>query len=124
MNAVSRSSRRLKTDNQKGRNLVTSIRPHVIIEGPDGAGKTTLAEHLVKHHGYRYHHEGKPEHVDMLVRYAEVFLEQTASGQPVVFDRLHLGELVYGNILRGKDRMHGSYGLELLELLFQAKGVA
>ena len=39
----------------------------VVLEGPDGGGKTALANELVRH-GYTYHHEGPPpKNVDPLV---------------------------------------------------------
>lgn len=99
-----------------------SIKPHIILEGPDGAGKTTLAEQL-KGKGYWYHHEKQPTETNMLVKYASTFLNTTRHREmPVVFDRLHVGELVYGPIMRGNDRMFGIQGLELLELLLKAKG--
>lgn len=56
------------------------------------------------------------------MEYARSFLEHTQGGDPVVFDRLHVGEVVYGRIIRGKDRVGGDRGLQLLEMLFNAKG--
>lgn len=78
---------------------------HVIIEGPDGAGKTTLAKRLCKENRWRYHHEGPPPtftdgrpHL-LLHHYAGLLLN---AKDFTVFDRFHLGELVYGPILRGQ----------------------
>jgi hypothetical protein len=100
-----------------------SIRPHIVLEGPDGSGKTTLAQYLVKNWGYRYVHQGQPTHENMLVEYARIFLEEiTQDLRPVVFDRLHVGELVYGPLFRGRDRMFGLRGLKLLNMLLVAKG--
>jgi len=76
---------------------------HVILEGPDGAGKTTLAEFL-RQRGYAYRHEGPPpgDGGSLLDYYTRRLLEAEA---PTVFDRLHVGEVVYGPLLRGQSRL-------------------
>lgn len=71
---------------------------HFIIEGPDGAGKTTYSKVICEKFGLEYHHEGPPPTgVDIFRHYLRL-LERP---QPTCFDRLHLGELVYGPVLRG-----------------------
>lgn len=72
---------------------------HFIIEGPDGAGKTTYSRKLCEQFGLAYHHEGPPPaDVDIFKHYK--FLLETKI--PTCFDRLHLGEMIYGPLLRGK----------------------
>lgn len=72
----------------------------VVIEGPDGAGKTTLANSL---RPSTYHHEGPPPDVpDLLTYYKAAVLEYAYSPGTHVFDRLAMGELVYGPIARGR----------------------
>jgi hypothetical protein len=84
---------------------------HVILEGPDGAGKTTLARQLCDTYGYGYHHEGPPpEDVAAVEHYGGLL---TGALSLTVFDRLHLGELVYGPLLRGRCRLN-THDLEVL----------
>jgi len=74
---------------------------HVIIEGPDGAGKTTLAQQFVKS-GLKYHHEGPPPAGCSVFDHYMSFLDRCdAAGVGMVLDRFHIGEIVYGSILRG-----------------------
>lgn len=74
----------------------------VIIEGPDGAGKTQLARHLAEEYHLHYHHEGPPPAgADVFKHYADLL--DGALERPTVFDRFALGERVYGPVLRGKD---------------------
>ena len=75
---------------------------HVIIEGPDGAGKTSLARFICHRHTMAYHHEGPPPDGSALHHYAGLLMNTT---KPTVFDRLHLGELVYGPLLRGDSKL-------------------
>lgn len=92
---------------------------HVIIEGPDGSGKTTLSTMLCKEQGMGYHHEGPPPPgVDLLHYYAGLLVN---APQPTVFDRLHLGEVVYGSILRGGSRL-APYHIRLMNRLIAATG--
>lgn len=70
----------------------------VILEGPDGSGKTTLAEALGRV-GYEYDHCGAPE--KLAVDYYKDALRR--HGGPVVIDRWHAGSYVYGTAFRGMD---------------------
>lgn len=77
----------------------------LILEGPDGAGKTYLARQLIQRFNLEYRHEGPPpvtarDGPDALLRHYGLQLD-AARGQNVVFDRLFLGETIYGPILRG-----------------------
>ncbi len=72
---------------------------NIIIEGPDGAGKTTLAKGFKE---YEYHHEGPPSLGYNLLQYYTNLLEQADN---TIFDRHALSELVYGPLLRGGSRV-------------------
>jgi hypothetical protein len=71
----------------------------IILEGVDCAGKTTLARELEKC-GYEYIHNGPPHSDDMAGCYLAQLVH--ASLHPTVFDRFHLGEIVYGPLLRNQ----------------------
>lgn len=95
----------------------------VILEGPDGGGKTTLANYLVAHHSLHYHHEGvSPANVPPLVHYGDTLEGWRRSGARVVADRFALGERVYGPLLRGVDRF-GDDGWCVFNRLLRACGV-
>lgn len=75
----------------------------VIVEGPDGAGKTTLARALSQHYGLSYQHEGPPPNdVDLLGYYSQKL--DRVRGKNVIFDRFAMGQLVYGPMLRNDER--------------------
>lgn len=95
--------------------------PIIILEGADGTGKTTLARLLETQYGFRYHHEGPPpKGVDLLRYYAHIFYTACKETQPVVFDRLHVGEAVYGPLLRGSS--YGTAEIKLMNRLILAAG--
>lgn len=76
--------------------------PVVVLEGCDGAGKTTIAQHLEHHFGYTIvHSPPTPADVDLVTRYTSLV---TAPGR-IVLDRSFVSELVYGPILRGRSRI-------------------
>ncbi len=91
-----------------------------IFEGPDGSGKTTLAKDLQRQ-GWHYHHEGPPPTVcpSLIEHYAQLLLN---APERTVFDRLFLGEVIYGPILRGYDRIGGQVGVDMLNQLVWAMG--
>lgn len=95
----------------------------VIIEGPDGAGKTSLAKDLAIFYGLEYHHEGPPPlGCNVLLHYgAQLQRARERGGRGVVFDRFALGERVYGPILRGQDQL-GDEGWRQIRRLITAAG--
>ena len=95
----------------------------VILEGPDGGGKTTLARRLVEEHGFIYKHEGPPPPgVDLMEYYKTSLYAAIKDYRNTVFDRHYLGETIYGPIARGVDRV-GREGLKLFERLHDSRDV-
>jgi hypothetical protein len=93
----------------------------VILEGPDGGGKTTLAKHLQEHHGFQYVHTGPPESDKVLEAYGKTLYDASRSSGNFVIDRLHVGERIYGPALRDQDRL-GRTGEVLIHRLISAYG--
>lgn len=83
----------------------------IVLEGPDGVGKTTLADAIESVHGgdvIRMRSGPPPDDQDTAVHYATKIREMISmadSGCAVICDRLHIGELVYGPLLRGGSRI-------------------
>lgn len=96
----------------------------VILDGPDGAGKTTIANNL-QEAGFRYLHNGLyPDDTgeQLLKRYTAQIVACIQSGDNYVIDRCYLSEYVYGNVKRDNDRL-GLHGRTLLRRLCQMSGV-
>jgi thymidylate kinase len=76
-----------------------------MLEGCDGAGKTTLAAALEARHGYAIVHATlSPQGTDLFAKYRAAL----ARHGPLVLDRSFVSELVYGPLERGRSRL--TYG--------------
>ncbi|MFC9913959.1 hypothetical protein [Streptomyces sp. NPDC127197] len=74
----------------------------VVIEGCDGAGKSTLATHLAREYGFTVVHCPRtPDSVGLPQRYQELL----ARPGHLVLDRSFLSELAYGPLYRGGSRI-------------------
>ena len=83
----------------------------IVLEGPDGAGKTTVAQAISELCPGLYESLrcGPPSpDVEPFDQYSAVLdraEELDHGGKVVVIDRLHVGELVYGRVLRKRSRL-------------------
>lgn len=72
----------------------------IILEGPEGAGKTTLASMLADMLSFPYIHRSKPKDEKEKQEMYESYLQAVYSGQNAIFDRCWYSEIVYGRIMR------------------------
>jgi thymidylate kinase len=72
----------------------------IILEGPDGAGKTTLASTLCEHLGATYIHNGLHEY-PFFEYMQQIMFAMEEDQLPVVWDRFWLSNLVYSPIMGG-----------------------
>lgn len=95
----------------------------IVLEGPDCSGKSTLAKQLATFHGFEYRHIGKPRpNEDVFRTYTLELWRALKSPNPVVFDRLYLGETIYGPIMRGQSLL-SPMQQRLIERLMMANDV-
>ncbi len=97
-----------------------------IFEGPDGAGKSTLAQWFAKATGARYvHFSALPRVSTSLGRvYVEAMMPALLGYQDVVFDRSWLSEVPYGQAFReGADRLGDPSRAMLDRLALRCGGV-
>lgn len=108
----------------EGRFLQEEAAMIILLEGPDGAGKSSLASALALRLGpeCRIVHTGPPKPGEVaMVSYSRAVREACGRGGYTVFDRLHVGELVYGPILRGGSQLTTRQASDLC-LAIQAVG--
>lgn len=91
-----------------------------VLEGPDGAGKSTLARRLSETYGMEIWKKGPPSG-DFMSEYVLPLMQIQRTHKDVVLDRWHVGELTYGPLLRGKSMM--TYGqAAYVELVLRTLG--
>lgn len=104
----------------------------VIIEGADGAGKTTLASALVamatadRVVPWIIHKSQPAEDEDLRLTYVndlEFYEPNIIHSHLVVCDRWHLGEMIYGPIYRGRSQLQDQDVLKIDRLIDKKGGV-
>ena len=72
----------------------------IIIEGPDGAGKTTLANKIQQQTGYMLLHRSQPKTEEEKAKMMDEYLQVIKSGKHCSLDRCWYSEMVYGPVMR------------------------
>lgn len=72
----------------------------IIIEGPDGSGKTMLAEKLSKQTKYPIIHRSQPKNEEEKKRMMGEYLQLVRSSKNVILDRCWYSEMAYGPVMR------------------------
>lgn len=72
----------------------------IIIEGPDGTGKTSLARDLVLSTGYYYEHFKKPNTPEEHTAQQEAYKYFATQSKNAIIDRCWYSEIVYGAEMR------------------------
>lgn len=79
-----------------------------IIDGPDGAGKSTLAKRIHEASpGSEILHFGAPQTEEEANNYWQVYMNalNKAADHTIIFDRSWYSDMVYGPVMRGKEEM-------------------
>lgn len=69
----------------------------ILVEGPDGTGKTTLCEELKKK-GFEYIHLGKEREVNLVYNKLIKYLQDNKDRKDIVIDRAYISNIIYSNI--------------------------
>lgn len=88
----------------------------IIIEGPDGSGKTTLANQMSMQTGYPIMHRSKPETKEEKEAMYKEYAALASSKRNIILDRCWYSEMVYGNVMRDESVIdfYEMYDLEQL----------
>jgi thymidylate kinase len=74
----------------------------IVLEGPDGAGKTTLATKLVASTGWRLKHYSAPQSDEEAAQMKGMYLQDMRMCRNAIFDRSWYSDMAYGPVMRGK----------------------
>lgn len=91
----------------------------IILEGPDGGGKSTLAQALSEALGVPRHHSGgPPKNAQEIAQRHRRVLEALRDRKPIIFDRVPaVSDPIYGPIIRGATPITHDMVLELRDAL-------
>lgn len=95
----------------------------IIIEGPDGSGKTTLANKIAKQTGYILLHRTQPKSEEEKKNMMTEYLQVIKAGKNVVMDRCWYSEMVYGPVMRDNSVISYPEMYELEKLLCRKGGL-
>ena len=71
-----------------------------ILEGPDGSGKTTLANQLSKQTGFKVIHRVQPKTDEEKTLMMNQYVRTIRTRKNMIFDRSWYSEMVYGPVMR------------------------
>jgi GTPase SAR1 family protein len=103
----------------------------LVVEGPDGAGKTTLVNFLASHYGFRVENKdkedrsvphGPPKRPARESTWEALGLAVAGHTPVLIYDRLFVSELVYGPIVKQRVDL-GNTERVLAERVFAALGI-
>jgi len=92
----------------------------LIIEGPDGSGKTTLAEYLSKQMGFPIKHRSNPKTEEEKREMMQSYIDDIKNSNNIIWDRCFYSEMVYGPVMRDKSYITKYQMLDLEQMLLKA----
>ncbi len=72
----------------------------IIIDGPDGTGKTTLAKELSIQLDWPIKHLGVPKTKEEKLGMFDMYIEEASKAEHAIYDRWAYSEMVYGPLMR------------------------
>lgn len=94
----------------------------IILEGPDGSGKTTLANKLSVTMNMPIIHNVAPKNEDDFNGMYDMYMNIVLDNGHAILDRCWYSEIVYGEILRGESAIDLNEMLYLEELISHQEG--